>query len=658
MSLVVVIGTPVDEFLGPSMTIFEKAVDQIAPHLRDGALVVLRSTVYPGTTAYVSQHLADRGCRVDVAFCPERIAEGKALEELHTLPQIIGADTIGPPNGPKQLFERLVRKTIRTTTKEAELAKLFTNTWRYMKFAVANQFFMIADQAGVDYTNILRAIREDYPRAADLPGPGFAAGPCLFKDAMQLAAFTSDHFPMGQAAMQVNEGLPAYIVSALERRYGGLRGKTVGILGMAFKAESDDPRASLSYKLRKLLRWAGAQRAGTDPYVDDERLVALERCLRESDILVLGAPHKRTAGCTSAARTSSTSGARWARGSSSSANPRHRGRGVHQRLPGPGAARGRSRGDRAGRLLEVRPAGQVVRLAPAVPLRRGRRQGHGLVRDLAADCDQVVAAAAMIGGISYFHEFAYDLLAENERILASTFDAAIAAHRDGHLERIVVVARRWSTSRRRSSRRPRAPSSPRRRRSRPTASRSSRPSTSPRARWSSTGCRTRSCGRSTASGIGERRALRDTDIMSGNVKLALSHVVPDLVLKVFKGQDPLHILGEGNQVRHYTYGGDLAHGIRLAMESPDGGQRGLQPLDGRVDDRPGARRVHLAQDPRPRIGRSATSPTRRSSTTSSCGCRTCARPARCWGSRRRTTLETMLDEVIPWIRAEVEAGRL
>ena len=81
-----------------------------------------------------------------------------------------------------------------------------------MKFAVANQFFMIADQAGVDYTNVLRAIREDYPRAADLPGPGFAAGPCLFKDTMQLAAFTSDHFPLGQAAMQINEGLPAYIV--------------------------------------------------------------------------------------------------------------------------------------------------------------------------------------------------------------------------------------------------------------------------------------------------------------------------------------------------------------------------------------------------------------------------------------------------------------
>jgi UDP-N-acetyl-D-mannosaminuronic acid dehydrogenase len=274
------------------MTIFERTVDQIAPHLRDGAMVVMRSTVYPGTTAYVRQHLAARGCRVDVAFCPERIAEGHALEELHTLPQIVGSDDDRAGDRAETLFRTLASKTIRTTTKEAELAKLFTNTWRYMKFAVANQFFMIADQAGVDYTNVLRAIREDYPRAADLPGPGFAAGPCLFKDTMQLAAFTSDHFPMGQAAMQINEGLPAYIVSALERRYDGLQGRTVGILGMAFKSESDDTRASLSYKLRKLLSWAGARVLCTDPYVQDSRLTTLDCVLEESEILILGAPHK------------------------------------------------------------------------------------------------------------------------------------------------------------------------------------------------------------------------------------------------------------------------------------------------------------------------------------------------------------------------------
>jgi UDP-N-acetyl-D-mannosaminuronic acid dehydrogenase len=291
-TVILVIGTPVDEFLGPSTSVFERAVDQIAPWLRDGALLVLRSTVYPGTTAYVADELVDRGCRVDVAFCPERIAEGHALEELHTLPQVIGADNPAAGDRAEALFRHLASHTIRTSTKEAELAKLFTNTWRYMKFAIANQFFAIADEAGVDYTNILRAVREDYPRAADLPGPGFAAGPCLFKDTMQLAAFTSDHFPMGQAAMQINEGLPARIVSALERRHGSLRGKTVGILGMAFKAESDDIRASLSFKLRKLLGWAGARVIATDPYVADDRLVPLEEVLARSDILVIGAPHR------------------------------------------------------------------------------------------------------------------------------------------------------------------------------------------------------------------------------------------------------------------------------------------------------------------------------------------------------------------------------
>ena len=291
-AVIVVIGTPVDEFLGPSMTVFERAVDQIAPHLRTGALVVLRSTVYPGTTEYVAQHLAERGCRVDVVFCPERIAEGHALEELGSLPQIIGADTDRAGERAEALFERFTAQRVRTSTREAELAKLLTNTWRYMKFAVANQFFMIAHQAGIDYTNVLRAIREDYPRARDLPGPGFAAGPCLFKDTMQLAAFTADHFPIGQSAMQVNEGLPAYIVSALERRYGSLHGRTVGILGMAFKAESDDTRASLSFKLRKLLAWAGARVLCTDPYVVDERLVPLEQVVAESEVIVLGVPHR------------------------------------------------------------------------------------------------------------------------------------------------------------------------------------------------------------------------------------------------------------------------------------------------------------------------------------------------------------------------------
>jgi UDP-N-acetyl-D-mannosaminuronic acid dehydrogenase len=290
--VIVVIGTPIDEFLNPSMTLFDRVIDQMAPHLSDGALVVMRSTVYPGTTERVARMLAERGVKVDVACCPERIAEGHALEELKNLPQIVGADSDVAAARAAELFSHLGAETVRTTTREAELAKLFTNAWRYMKFAIANQFLMIAHQAGADYNAILHAIRHEYPRAVDLPGPGFAAGPCLLKDTMQLASFTSDHFPMGQSAMQINEGLPAYIVDAMSHRFGGLAGKRVGILGMAFKAESDDTRASLSYKLRKLLQWAGADVLCTDPYVVDERLVSLDEVLANSDILVLGAPHR------------------------------------------------------------------------------------------------------------------------------------------------------------------------------------------------------------------------------------------------------------------------------------------------------------------------------------------------------------------------------
>jgi UDP-N-acetyl-D-mannosaminuronic acid dehydrogenase len=232
------------------------------------------------------------GIEADVAFCPERIAEGHALEELRTLPQIVGVTSDAAYDKARAVFERLgVASVVRTTPLEAELAKLLTNTWRYMKFAIANQFFQIVNRSGLDYNRVLDAIRQDYPRAADLPGPGFAAGPCLLKDTMQLAAFTPDHFPMGQAAMQVNEGLPGYIVDTLNSRHA-LLGRTLGILGMAFKGESDDPRASLSYKLRKLAQFKGANVLCTDPYIVDETFEPLDKVLRESDVIVIGAPHK------------------------------------------------------------------------------------------------------------------------------------------------------------------------------------------------------------------------------------------------------------------------------------------------------------------------------------------------------------------------------
>lgn len=289
-TVITVIGTPIDEFLNPSTRVFERVVDQLAPALKDGALLVLRSTVYPGTTGFVEARLRARGRSVDVVFCPERIAEGHALDEIGLFPQLIGTSSDAAFTRARALFEKLDVETLRTTPTEAELAKLLTNAWRYMKFAIANQFFEIAHRAGVDYGQVLQAVRHGYPRAADLPGPGFAAGPCLLKDTMQLAAFCPDHFPLGHSAMSINEGLPSYIIDTLDRRQA-LDGRTVGILGMAFKAESDDPRSSLSYKLKKLATFKGARVLCTDPYVQDPTLRPLDEVLEEADVLIVAAPH-------------------------------------------------------------------------------------------------------------------------------------------------------------------------------------------------------------------------------------------------------------------------------------------------------------------------------------------------------------------------------
>ena len=286
----------------------------------------------------------------------------------------------------------------------------------------------------------------------------------------------------------------------------------------------------------------------------------------------------------------------------------------------------------------------------------GNAKDAGLMRELVSGCDQVVAAAAMIGGITYFHQFAFDLLAENERILASTFDAAIDAHLAGTLQRIVVLSSSMVYESATVFPTPEG------------AQLTSPPPVSTygfqklmseyfaKGAWQQyklpyTIVRPFNC-----VGIGERRAVRDAEVTSGNIKLAMSHVVPDLVLKVLKGQDPLHILGDGSQVRHYTYGGDLARGIRMAMESEAAvnedfnlstAQRttvlelaelvwrkinGDRPFAW-VSDPPFEHDVQV-REPDVRKAREVL------------------------GFEASTTLDEQLDEVIPWIREELAAGRI
>ncbi|WP_235933810.1 nucleotide sugar dehydrogenase [Agromyces humi] len=293
-NVIVVIGTPVDEHLNPDPTAIPEALESCSRYFRDGQLIILRSTVYPGVTALVEKMVADLGVQADVAFCPERIAEHKAMEELFTLPQIVSSRSEDGRQRAAALFGTLTDEIVHLEPEEAELAKLFTNTWRYIKFAAANQFYMMANDRGLDFERIRKGLTHNYPRAKDLPGPGFAAGPCLFKDTMQLAAFSDNTFNLGHSAMLVNEGLPLYLVSRLEKSYD-LANMTVGILGMSFKAGSDDIRSSLSYKLRRVLKFKARAVIGTDPHVSDEvddTLLPLEAVLQKADLLIIATPHE------------------------------------------------------------------------------------------------------------------------------------------------------------------------------------------------------------------------------------------------------------------------------------------------------------------------------------------------------------------------------
>lgn len=289
--VILIIGTPVDEHLNPTFGAIEKVIDTCAPHLRSGQTLILRSTIFPGITRHVQQRLAGLGLEIGVAFCPERVAQGYSLREIRQLPQIVSACDPATLEKVDKFFGRFTAERVPMSTMEAELCKLMTNAWRYLQFATVNQFYMIATHHGLDFERILHGCRYEYPRMAGMPGPGLAAGPCLVKDTMQLAAFSNNGFVLGHAAMLVNEGLPAHLIELAKRKIDLARSRA-GVLGMAFKAECDDGRDSLSYKLRKLLSISARQVLCTDPYVRDPTLVPLEQVIGNSDILFLATPHR------------------------------------------------------------------------------------------------------------------------------------------------------------------------------------------------------------------------------------------------------------------------------------------------------------------------------------------------------------------------------
>lgn len=290
-AIIVTIGTPVDEYLDPSVCEFDRSLSSLLDCVRPGQLLILRSTLFPGVTDRLARQLEQKGRGdVDLAYCPERIVQGKSLVELEQLPQLVAGTTPRGAERAAELFRLITNKIIFLRPIEAELAKLFCNAWRYLNFAVSNQFYVMARHFDADFYRIYGALREDYPRMASFARPGFAAGPCLLKDTMQLGAFNHGSFMLGQAAMMINEGLPYLLVQDLKRSYP-LSEMTVGILGMAFKPNNDDPRSSLSYKLRKVLLLECKKVLCTDPYVPDPDLVPLSEVLEKADLLIVGTPH-------------------------------------------------------------------------------------------------------------------------------------------------------------------------------------------------------------------------------------------------------------------------------------------------------------------------------------------------------------------------------
>jgi UDP-N-acetyl-D-mannosaminuronic acid dehydrogenase len=292
-SIVITLGTPVDEWGNPITDQFEKFVIECAKKIKKSGVIILRSTVTPGLTNKIRQKLKNLKLVSNISFCPERIAQGKSFIEMKTLPQIIGADDEKSFLLSKSIFSGLSKKVLKTSSLNAEFSKLFANFWRYATFAVANQIYITANKFNTDPYEIIDLIKNDYPRASGLPYPGFAAGPCLYKDTVQLIASLNNEFLIGTAAANVNEGV-VYTVAEKAISLAKKEDLDIVILGAAFKADNDDYRSSLSFKLLKILKLrSGSKITLHDPYVKHEKVVnTIDESKLKNSVVILGTPHK------------------------------------------------------------------------------------------------------------------------------------------------------------------------------------------------------------------------------------------------------------------------------------------------------------------------------------------------------------------------------
>ena len=287
--IIVCIGTPVDKKLNPKLKNFTNFFYELKKFLKKDQIVIIRSSIYPGTCNKIYKIIKNK-C-ANLSYCPERIVQGKAISELPKLPQLVSGKNKISITGSKNLFKRVCKKIIETEVIEAELVKLLSNAYRYINFSIANQFYMICQNLDLNFFKIRDIMRDGYMRNANVPLPGFTAGPCLLKDTMQLSSFYNHNFLLGHSAMNINEGIPKFIIKKLEKKFN-LKKKVVGVLGLTFKSETDDIRDSLAIKLLKLLKSKKIKTLQSDEYFITNKNVNKKYLVKNSDIIILSTPHK------------------------------------------------------------------------------------------------------------------------------------------------------------------------------------------------------------------------------------------------------------------------------------------------------------------------------------------------------------------------------
>ncbi len=287
--VIICIGTPVKNSK-PDLLLFFKMFKEIKKYLNPKNLLVIRSSIYPGTCLKIEKFLGKKFR--NISYCPERVVQGKSISELPKLPQIISGVSKNSINQSKKLFKIICKKIIITSILEAELIKLFSNAWRYINFSISNEFYIICEKLGVNFKELRNNMIDGYDRNRNIPKAGFAAGPCLYKDTAQLNAFLKNSFSLGVAATKINRGFPYFIYSKMKNKFKKkLFSKRIGILGAAFKSDIDDTRDSLSIELYKFLKNKGLKVYISDEFVKMKEIIDKKILIKRSDIIILGVPH-------------------------------------------------------------------------------------------------------------------------------------------------------------------------------------------------------------------------------------------------------------------------------------------------------------------------------------------------------------------------------